>query len=68
MEVGRATADGVPARLVQVLTDLDNGLAARFPDAMAFVRPGLDEGPSAAQAPAAPQTGVHWLSQVKVEQ
>ena len=68
MEVGRATADGVPARLVQVLTDLDDGLAARFPDAMRFVRPGLDEGPNAAETPAAPQPGAHWLAQVKVEQ
>lgn len=44
MEVGRATADGVPARLVRMLDDLDAGVAARFPRAMAFVRPGFDTG------------------------
>lgn len=75
MEVGRATADGVPARLVQVLMDLDHRLAARFPDAMSFVRPGFDEDPSAPPgarlngaiarppAPASPE-----LAEVKIEQ
>jgi hypothetical protein len=42
MTVGRAAADGVPARLVASLEALDEGLAERFPDAMAFVRPGFD--------------------------
>ncbi|HUL75577.1 MAG TPA: hypothetical protein VLT86_20860 [Vicinamibacterales bacterium] len=42
MEIGRATADGVPARLLRVLEEIDAGLAARFPRAMSFVRPGFD--------------------------
>jgi hypothetical protein len=42
MTVGRASADGVPARLVASLDVLDGLLAERFPDAMAFVRPGFD--------------------------
>jgi hypothetical protein len=42
METGRATANGVPAKLVLVLNDLDAALATRFPRAMAFVRPGFD--------------------------
>ena len=42
MEVGRATADGVPAKLVGMLDDLDAGIAVRFPRAMEFVRPGFD--------------------------
>lgn len=42
MERGRATSDGVPARLVRLLDDLDAAIRARFPDAMAFVRPGFD--------------------------
>jgi hypothetical protein len=42
MELGRATADGVPALLVRRLEEIDAGLAARFPHAMAFVRPGFD--------------------------
>lgn len=50
MEVGRATADGVPARLVQVLMDIDRGLASRFPDAMAFIRPGFDDAAAAEPA------------------
>jgi hypothetical protein len=45
MEVGRATADGVPAQLVRALETLDRDLAARFPDAMSFVRPGFDSDP-----------------------
>jgi hypothetical protein len=45
MDAGRATADGVPARLVRWLDELDAGLAARFPAAMAFVRPGFDTDP-----------------------
>ena len=43
MEAGRAAANGVPARLVAALDELDRGLAARFPNAMQFVRPGFDE-------------------------
>jgi hypothetical protein len=42
MTVGRATADGVPARLVASLEALDEGLTERFPEAMAFLRPGFD--------------------------
>ena len=48
MEPGKATADGVPARLVKLLDELDAGLEARFPKAMEFVRPGFDtERPAA---------------------
>jgi hypothetical protein len=43
MQVGRAAADGVPAHLVAQLDQLDAGLAARFPRAMHFIRPGFDE-------------------------
>ena len=43
MEVGRASADGVPAQLVRMLDEVDAGLAGRFPQAMAFVRPGFDD-------------------------
>jgi hypothetical protein len=43
MEVGRAAANGVPAALVRVLDELDASLAARFPRAMEFVRPGFDD-------------------------
>jgi hypothetical protein len=35
--------DGVPARMIERLRRLDTGLARRFPTAMDFVRPGLDE-------------------------
>jgi hypothetical protein len=42
MQLGRATADGVPAQLVRRLEEIDAGLAARFPRAMEFVRPGFD--------------------------
>jgi hypothetical protein len=45
MERGRATADGVPARLVNLLDQLDAALALRFPRAMVFVRPGFDGEP-----------------------
>jgi hypothetical protein len=50
MEAGRATADGVPARAVGMLEELDVLLAERFPLAMAFVRPGFDEPAVAAGA------------------
>jgi hypothetical protein len=43
MEVGRAAANGVPAALVRVLDELDASLAARFPHAMEFMRPGFDD-------------------------
>jgi hypothetical protein len=43
MEVGRATADGVPAQAVRMLDVLDRDLRARFPRATEFVRPGFDE-------------------------
>jgi hypothetical protein len=42
MQLGRATADGVPARLVRQLEEIDAGLTARFPHAMQFSRPGFD--------------------------
>jgi len=45
MEVGRAAANGVPAQLVRRLEELEAGLAARFPQAMEFVRPGFDTEP-----------------------
>ncbi len=45
MDAGRAAADGVPARLVQMLDDLDMDIAARFPRAMDFIRPGFDTEP-----------------------
>jgi hypothetical protein len=47
MEPGQATRDGVPARLVRLLDDLDAGLRSRFPNAMDFVRPGFDTERSA---------------------
>ena len=43
MEHGRATADGVPAQAVRMLDALEAGIRKRFPNAMAFVRPGFDE-------------------------
>ena len=43
MQVGRATADGVPIRMIERLDRLDRDLAVRFPRAMAFTRPGFDE-------------------------
>ncbi len=44
MQDGRAVANGVPARLVHTLDDLERELAARFPRALEFVRPGFDTG------------------------
>jgi hypothetical protein len=41
---GRAAADGVPARLIRLLDDLDNGLARVFPGPW-FIRPGFDTEP-----------------------
>lgn len=49
MEAGRATADGVPARAVRILEELDLAVRERFPSAMAFIRPGFD-GPEAAES------------------
>ena len=46
MEVGRATADGVPARAVRILEELDAAVRERFPRAMEFVRPGFDAAAS----------------------
>ena len=43
MQVGRATANGVPAKMVERLEALDDEIAASFPRAMQFVRPGFDE-------------------------
>jgi hypothetical protein len=44
MAEGKATANGVPVQAVRMLDELDAGMRARFPQAMAFVRPGFDEG------------------------
>jgi hypothetical protein len=41
-EGDRGMADGVPAAMLRVLDELDAQLTVRFPDAMAFVRPGFD--------------------------
>ena len=43
MEAGRAAADGVPARAVVMLEELEGAVRDRFPLVMAFVRPGFDE-------------------------
>jgi hypothetical protein len=45
MQVGRATANGLPVTMVARLDRLDRALAARFPRAMHFVRPGFDGEP-----------------------
>jgi hypothetical protein len=51
MEAGRATADGVPARLIAILDELERGLTLRFPRAFEFIRPGFDtEEPESAPA------------------
>ena len=42
MEPGQATEDGVPARLVRMLGELDAAIGTRFPRAMDFLRPGFD--------------------------
>ena len=52
MEHGKATADGVPAQAVRLLDALDAAVRTRFPLALAFVRPGLDEPDIAAGAQA----------------
>ena len=54
MEAGRATADGVPARAVVILEELEAAVRERFPRVMEFVRPGFDEPAGAAAAPASP--------------
>ena len=43
MEVGRATADGVPAHAVRTLDELEASVRERFPRVMEFIRPGFDE-------------------------
>ncbi len=48
MEAGRATANGVPARAVRMLEELDTATRDRFPRVMEFVRPGFDEPAAAA--------------------
>ena len=45
MQVGRATADGVPIKMIERLDWLDRDLAIRFPRAMEFTRPGFDDEP-----------------------
>ena len=42
IEVDRPADGGVPERLIRALDEIDVGLAARFPRAMDFVRPGFD--------------------------
>jgi hypothetical protein len=42
MEAGRATADGVPARAVRILEELESEVRGRFPRASEFARPGFD--------------------------
>jgi hypothetical protein len=54
MAEGKATANGVPAQAVNMLDELAVAVRARFPRAMAFVRPGFDEPDVAADAPATP--------------
>jgi hypothetical protein len=46
MQAGRATADGVPARAVGTLDELDAAVRARFPRVMEFARPGFDAAPT----------------------
>jgi hypothetical protein len=48
MEVGRAAANGVPAKLVKMLDELETALGVRFPRALEFVRPGFDTEHAAA--------------------
>jgi hypothetical protein len=43
MVPGHAIGDGVPARMIARLDAIDEAMATRFPTAMDFVRPGLDE-------------------------
>lgn len=45
MKAGKATANGLPAKLVGMLDELDARLRERFPRAMDFIRPGFDESP-----------------------
>jgi hypothetical protein len=42
MEIGRATANGVPAQAVKTLDELDVAVRGRFPRVMEFIRPGFD--------------------------
>jgi hypothetical protein len=44
MRAGSALANGVPARAVKTLTDLEAAIRRRFPDADRFVRPAFDDG------------------------
>ena len=43
MQLSDLAADGVPAAMVRRLEEFDDQLAAAFPNAMTFVRPGFDE-------------------------
>jgi hypothetical protein len=43
MKVQTIAADGVPAAMVRRLSELDASVAAAFPRALEFVRPGFDE-------------------------
>jgi len=44
MEEGKATADGFPAQAVKMLDAHEAAVCAQFTRAMAFVRPGFDDG------------------------
>jgi len=44
MQPDRAYANGLPARAVLLLEDLESDLLQRFPRALEFVRPGFDTG------------------------
>jgi hypothetical protein len=44
LRAGDAPADSPLRRMIGLLDELDAGVAERFPDAMAFVRPGFDDG------------------------
>jgi len=44
MQPGTAVADGLPARFVVMLDEIETGLLQRFPRAFEFVRPGFDTG------------------------
>ena len=43
MSDGRTAADGIPARMISMLSVIDAEVSLRFPFAMAFVRPGFDD-------------------------
>jgi hypothetical protein len=62
MEAGRATANGVPARAVRMLEELDAAIRQRFPRVMGFVRPGFDEPTGTPRTNESPRTEARGLS------